>query len=451
MSSLKLSYFRDVAQNRAEEFVEKGYKKRHFFPHRIYYLPKCGPDGFKLAERMCGRCDLNQLWEIVIYADRPVIDEFPEELFFDDDLVWHQQQFGKTGQLASANLVLNGNKLYSMVHISDLVQRISRRRESKTRIENRFKGWPHMLLNSILNFAIENNVATIYSPTSRWALTNTDPKRSVQAELFERVYDRAVSQHFLAIRKGNWWAWNVDANRDKAIIPKRSREVLQTEKTICLCHDIERGFGHVETDPSFAAFADKVSRNNLREMLRIEKELDVEATYNVLGCFMNEVRTRIAQDGHCVAFHSYDHKINKDQLSDCRQADYRLKGYRPPQSKITAELTDANLCFHNFEWLASSSHSLGISSPVMENRMVKIPIRFDDFDLYKRRLTYEKWSQSAMDIIEENDFVAFCLHDCYGDFWLPHYKEFLQNIRQLGKLKTLNEVSNVVILANAGQ
>ena len=56
-----------------------------------------------------------------------------------------------------------------------------------------------------------------------------------------------------------------------------------------------------------------------------------------------------------------------------------------------------------------------------------------------------------MDIIEENDFVAFCLHDCYGDFWLPHYKEFLQNIRQLGKLKTLNEVSNVVILANAGQ
>ena len=39
--------------------------------------------------------------------------------------------------------------------------------------------------------------------------------------------------------------------------------------------------------------------------------------------------------------------------------DYRIKGYRPAQSRITAELTDANLAFHNFEWLASSRYSLG--------------------------------------------------------------------------------------------
>jgi hypothetical protein len=450
MASLAVSPFRRFSEEKIEEFLRKGYKKRHFFPHKIYYLRKCGPDGFKLAQWMCEHNDLNQLWEIVIYADDPVIGEFPKELFFDDDLIWHQQQFGKIGQIATANVVINGNKLYSMVHISDLVQRISRRRESKTRIENRFKGWHHMVLNSILNFAIENNVATIYSPTSRWALANTDPKRTVQSELFERIYDRAVEQHFLAIRKGNWWAWDVDANGDRVVIPKRGWEFLHTEKTICLCHDIERGFGHTETDPSFAVFADKTSQHNLQEMLRIEKELDVKATYNVLGCLVNEVRTAIERDGHCLAFHSFDHKIDADQLPACRQIDYRTKGFRPPQSKITSELTDENLCFHNFEWLASSAFSLGITSPVMENRIVKIPIHFDDFDLYKRKISYEDWSQRAMDIIKENDFVAFCLHDCYADFWLPRYKEFLQNIRRLGKLKTLNEVSNEVILANSG-
>src|SRR4030095_1095577 len=146
-----LSHFREFARDRAEEFLQKGYKRSHFFPHKVYHLPKCGPDGYKLARRMCGDCDLNQLWEIVLYAARPVIDEFPNELFFDDDLVWHQQQFGKTGQIATANVLLDGDQLYSMVHISDLVQRISRKREYKTRIENRFKGWHHLLLNAILN------------------------------------------------------------------------------------------------------------------------------------------------------------------------------------------------------------------------------------------------------------------------------------------------------------
>lgn len=450
MSAVKLSRFWEITPDRATEFFQKGYKRKHFFPHKIYYLPKCGPDGFKLAERMCGPCDLKQFWEIVIYADKPVVDEFPKELFFDDDLVWHQQQFGKTGQIASANFVRKDNGLYSMVHISDLVQRISRRREFKTRIENRFKGWHHMLLNSILNFAVENNLATIYSPVSDWAMTNTDPKRTVQKELFERVYDRAVCQHYIALREGNWWAWDVAANRDRVVIPEKRQESLQTGKTICLCHDIERGCGHLETDPSFAALADKTSPNNLQEMLRIERELDLKATYNVLGCLFDHVRTAIEGDGHCVAFHSYDHRIHTDQLPNCRQVDYRIKGYRPPQSKITPELTDENLCFHNFEWLASSAHSLNITCPKIESGLVKIPILFDDYALYGENVKYEAWEQKALNTVRENHFVALSMHDCYAGYWLPHYRGFLQEIKALGKLKTLNEVANEVILANSG-
>lgn len=103
----------------------------------------------------------------VRFSKRAVFDEFPEELFFDNDIVWHQQQLGKIGQVSTSNLTLDGNDLYSMVHVSDLVQRISRRREFKTRIEN--------------------------------------------------------------------------------------------GRTICLCHDVERGFGHNHVDPNFAEFAHRTS------------------------------------------------------------------------------------------------------------------------------------------------------------------------------------------------
>ena len=85
----------------------------------------------------------------------------------------------------------------------------------------------------------------------------------------------------------------------------------------------------------------------------------------------------------------------------------------------------------------------------MEKRIVKIPIRFDDFDLYKGKVDFEGWSREAINTINESDFVAFCLHDCYGSFWLPRYKDFLGQIVQFGKLKTLNEVSNEVILAHS--
>src|SRR5436190_23545710 len=114
-----LSPYRRISSERIGEFCQKGYKKRYFFPHKIYYLPKCGPDGFRLAKWMCGDCNLDQLWEVVIYADKPTVAEFPQEIYFDDDLVWHQQQFGKAGQIATANLLLDDHRLFSMVHISD--------------------------------------------------------------------------------------------------------------------------------------------------------------------------------------------------------------------------------------------------------------------------------------------------------------------------------------------
>ena len=441
-----VSHYREISNEREEEFFQKGYNKRCFFQHNIFYIPKCGPDGLKLSHRMCGENDPNKLWEVVLYATGPEMNELPKELFFDDNIIWHQQQFGKAGQVATANLVADGNRLYTMVHISDLVQRISRRRQYKTKIENWFKGWPHMLLNSIMNFAAENGMEKIYTPTADLAREHTDPSRTVQRELFERVYDRVVGKHLLAKKVGKWWEIDVAQNIERIIIPEKKEEFIESEKTICLCHDIERGLGHINVDPDFAEAANETSLGGVDEMLRIEKETGVKATYNVVGCFLNEVRGRIEGDGHCISFHSYDHINCGEQLDKCRQIDYRIKGYRAPQSIITSDLSDKNLCHHNFEWLASSAYSFGITSPEMENRIVKIPVLFDDFELYECKLAYGDWEKKAIETIKQHEFVAFSLHDCYADYWLLHYREFLKKVRDMGKFKTLNEVADRVFL-----
>jgi peptidoglycan/xylan/chitin deacetylase (PgdA/CDA1 family) len=259
------------------------------------------------------------------------------------------------------------------------------------------------------------------------------------------------------------------------VVAEKRIETIPNEKTICLCHDIERGWGHRGSEP-IAVRADQTSAKHLANMLAIEKKMNVRATYHVVGCFFNEVRESIEKGGHCLAFHSYDHRSSRfwplpkirerilnalarrigpapwpssDQLAGVREVDYRIRGYRPARSKLTREVSDRRLCFHNFEWLASSAYSLGFRSPRMKNRIVKIPILFDDFDMYKRGLPYDDWERTALETIRRNDFVAFSLHDCYGEFWLPHYESFLRKVRVLGTFKTLNEVANDTIFAGA--
>jgi hypothetical protein len=492
MSDPAISAFRHISAKRREEFLKKGYRGRYFFPHKTYYIPKCGPDGFKLAKRVCNVSEPDKLWEIVLFAVSPIVDEFPRELFFDDEIIWHQQQLGKIGQVATANLAVDGCDIYTTNHLSDLVQRVSRRREFKTKVENRLKGWHIMLLNSILSFAVENGFKRIYSPTADFVVELSDPKRrhTLRRNLFDRVYDRDVEMLFSAKRQDQWWLIDVDENIGKLVVPEKKTEVIDNkEKTICLFHDTERGLGHLGIDPDLVEFASQFAPKALEEMLIIEKEMEVKATYNIVGSFLDEIRERIEHDGHCTAFHSYDHQIDKKnpaaeghdsvtgyrlianlrnkmvnrvhgkllpqtlqapikQLDECRRIDYRIKGFRPPQSVITPEYNDVNLCYHNFEWLAGDPRSLNTRRSKLENRIVKIPLTFDDYAMYKHKLSYDEWERIAIDKIEQNEFVAFGLHDCYAQYWLPHYRTFLERIRSLGVFKTLNEVADEVFLAS---
>jgi len=431
------------------EFAAAGYERKHFFPHRFCFLPKCGPDGYKLARRMLGRgLELNNFWQVVLFVTDPALERIPGELFRDDDLMWHRQQFNLRGQVATAALYIDGKTVYTKAHHSDLVQRISRHREAKTRVEKVLKGWHRLILNCIANFGCEHDLDRFSVATAASSMRLSDRERKSRPELFERVYDRAVNHQFKARLDADWWTAEIADNRDAVMKPQISFERIESNKTICLCHDIERGIGHQNTDPDWASVAQSEAPAALDKMLAVERAAGVRATYSVLGSLLGEVRHLIEKDGHCVAFHSFDHGTEQ-QLEACRRVDYRIKGYRPPNSVISSELRDSELCWYNFEWLASGSSSLGFHQPRLQNRLVKIPISFDDFDLYRRLKTFEEWRRMALDKMQRYNFVAFSLHDCYARYWLPHYEDFLREVRAIGNLRTLDEVAGDLFLAAA--
>jgi glycosyltransferase involved in cell wall biosynthesis len=463
---------READASRRGDFLAAGFHARHFFPHRVLQLPKAGVDGLKLATRMSGIDDPARLGQVVLFALPPATDEFPEALFLDDDVQWHQQHFGRPGQVASANLAFDGDRMFGSAYVSDLVQRIPRRREHKTRVENVFKGWHHLLLHALLNVALDRGVGVLCSPTADLAMRHTDPRRTVGHELFRRVYDETVTGRYRAEERDGWWRIDVAANRERIVVLDKDVEVVRRTKTIALCHDVERGYGHRATDPEHAVRADAGAEAALEAMLAIERAAGVRATYSVVGLFLDEVRDRIVRDGHALAFHSWDHPVaatqtlrarvrdrltgrprahahDARQLGLCRDADYRLKGYRPPQSRLTRGIADRHLSHHGFEWLASSAASLRRTTPALENGIVKIPILFDDYAMFRDGEPFEQWRDEALAAIDAHEFVAFSLHDCYAEHWLPHYADFLAAVRARGRLRTLDQVAADVALAHA--
>lgn len=439
--------------DRGAEFVARGHRQREFFPHRASVLPKPGPDGLLSARAMAGACEPRQLRELVLWAEPGVIAEFPRDVFFDPDVVWHQQHFGRPGQVATADLMLDGDRVWTTNHLSDLVQRIGRRRELRTRIENRFQGWHALLLHAVLTYAGERGLRTVHTPSAALALSHTDPARPPRPELFERVYDRVVTRLFDARREGDWWVLDVGTNRGMLVRPTAGDEALAAGPAVCVCHDVERGSGHLDVDPEFARRAEETSPASLEAMLRIERERGVRATYSVVGAILPEIRGEIEACGHALAFHSYDHAVEGpsagNQLARCRKVDYRIKGYRPPQSVLTPELSDENLARHNVEWLASSAHSFGTDHVELRSGVVRLPILLDDWELYVRGEAYDVWEARALERLAGRSFAAFSLHDCYGPFWLPRYEQLLDRVQELGRLRTLDEVAADAVLAAA--
>jgi peptidoglycan/xylan/chitin deacetylase (PgdA/CDA1 family) len=466
--------FYEAGPNAAQSFLDAGIPRRNFFPHRVYVLPKGGPDGLELAKSMAGSADPSRLREFVLYALPPALDEFPPDLFFDDELQWHRQQFGLQGQVACANVIRDKRSLRVCTFVSDLVQRVARTPKYRTRIDARFRGWNRLLRNAVCFYAAENGIDWVYSASAELAMRHTDSRRrAVYPELFQRVYDHALEE-IGAVREGDWWLIDTRKIRNRIAPLTRNSTADSWPKTVCVTHDIEAGVGHRDVDPEFARAADRLAPAALEKILDIEAEQGVKATYNVLGILYKELEQKIRRSGHAIAFHSFDHYIpgrvsrfmqrlqihtplllrdmsflRPKQLWKCREVDYRVKGYRPPQSLVPASLCDANLAHYNFEWLASSPRSINSEVPCMKNGMVKIPIQFDDYPLYRGLRSYREWEAEILEMVESQDFFAFGLHDCYAPYWLDQYRSLLQQLKSRAKLITLDEVAARITLGHA--
>ena len=456
-------------RSRREEFLAVGVLERDVFAHRVLLVPKAGPDGAKLAARMGLRIRPDDHWQVVLHALPEALAGIPDDVWFDDDIVWHRQHLGLPGQIASASLFVDGTTMYSAAHQSDVVQRISRRRHLKTRIEKRFHGWDRMLLNALVALAAEKGMRALCVPTAATAMSHTDQARAVGPELFDRIYDRHVHDRFSARPDGGWWRIDVDANRERFVSVPVGTEPLTVERTVCVCHDIEAGHGHRDVDPDFAAAADRAAPQNLCRMLEVEQSRDVRATYNVLGVVWPDVHSKVRGAGHALGFHSFDHALGPPrrgavrrrlgldraerrtglaQLSRCRGLDGQVRGYRPPRSRLGPETDEARLAWFSFEWLASSTSSLGFATPQLEHGIVKLPIDRDDFTLH-RGGGYEDWQDAVVSSAAETEVYAVSLHDCYADTWLPRYSELLGRLVDIGTLRTLDDVADDVLRANA--
>ncbi|MCA9775645.1 MAG: hypothetical protein KC800_02980, partial [Candidatus Eremiobacteraeota bacterium] len=435
-----------------------GLAQRYTFSHRLHLLPKAGPDAMKLAHRLGLSTRPERAMQLLLVVGPEMEKSVPQNVWYDADIHWHRLHLGRAGVVASASLFVKGDTLYSLTYVSDLTARITHRRDSKTRVDKLFKGWPQMLVNGVLNVARELGCRRLRSLTSDAVMNLSDPAREVDGRLFQRVYDQSLSR-YRKRRVSHYWELSLEENRDWVVPATIRTQFNQTQDTtVCLLFDVEEDWGHrdLEPDPSITA---ERSCHALRSALEILSDLEVKATFNVVGKLLERKRRPIEQDGHSLAFHSYDHRLEDfvpfrrtrrlraglppycEQLDGCQNVDYQIRGYRPPCSRLEG-LDSTTLLFYNTEWLASAAGSLGSDIPFVNQGVARIPILMDDYELYKGEVSAEQWEENLLREVRTRRFVAFSLHDCYGSHWLPGFRLLIEKLKQEATFRTADEVAD---------
>lgn len=427
-----------------------GLSRREIFPHEVIAVAKPYPDSQLLLERR-GIPRRQQRRGSFVQLNLYSLDLYglPPELFTHPEINWHGQQFGRPGLVAAAGLFVEGGRATVSTMQSDLCQQLYRQKAfkaaCKTRAEAHFKHWYVLLFNAVLDFCLDAGVAELYSPTGSQVVRTT--QKPVADELFLRIYDHPATRYRCTretVRGADYWKLSIAGNAaeiDRLAPAAGEAPAPVAGPAIAIFHDIEED---IDTPVSVAE-----CEKHLAAMLETERRFGVAATYSVVGNLISKKRSQILASNarHAIGFHSYDHdKRSRNHLARCREVDLRVRGYRPPGSRMTSELSDRKLTYLNFEWLASSASSIRLASCRLESGLVKIPIHLDDNPLHTGVMDYRGWEAQLLEAVRSQSFVAFGLHDCYGAHWLPHYPALLESLGSMGKFVTADDICNSFFL-----
>jgi hypothetical protein len=426
-------------------FAGRGLARREIFPHDIIVIQKPYPDALLLLERrgmQREELERGRFFQLNLYTTD--FYGLPEELFSDPEINWHRQQFGQKGLIAAAGLWIRNSVATTSGLQSDLCQQLYRHSTlkfaCKARVQTHFRYWYAYLFNAVLDFCIDLGISTVLCPTGDQVVANT--RKSINPELFRRIYDYPRKEFCcrdISVGRTQYLEIPIEVNRGRVVrlaAANLGGSRHPAGARICIFHDIEED---VDTQVSPAECAD-----NLARMLEIERSFGVDATYNVLGTLLGDKKDEIraSNPDHSIGFHSFNHDPGDlAQLSKCRLVDLRVRGYRPPQSRMTPELTDYNLTRLNFEWLACGAGGPRNLGCRLENGVVKIPIHLDDYSLFLGN-PYEQWEREVLASALALPFFGLSLHDCYGEKWLGRYRGLLD------KLATIKQLVNADVLCD---
>jgi len=432
-----------VTSERRPEFLGRGFKGRHVFPHTLHYLPKAGPGALRFSAHMCGITDPAAQWEILLHATSPRLDGVPRELFFDDDIVWHKRQYGMDGHVAFGFVAVDGDRMFGLNYVADVVQRISRRRELKTRIETALRGWAYMLLNGLLNFAVEMRIRTFFSPTAELVMQNSRP---AQPALFERIYDHAVGALFVVRRQGPWWVIDVEANRHRLVRPEPRTAPTRPEAMFCLVHDL----GTRDTAGRPAVTGPFQAMRLVEDTARVAKELGWPVTFIAPRAVFDEVRHRVAGEGHALGFASDDALASRElgaELVRCRSVDQRTKGYRLADARPAESREAVELCYHKFDWLLVAGSRTKGAMLALERGVVNIPISLDDRAL--AGLESDTWASELDAIVNTRLPVVVSLGESWSRLDLDRRRRLLERVPIQVDVKTCDQLSEAFTLSRA--
>lgn len=430
-----------------EPFLRAGFARKYVFRHEVAVVPKRYPGSIlhlrqynmPLAKILEGAFRQINMYATDIGKDR-------EELFANPHVNWHGQQCTRLGLIASAGLFLQDPEIAIITIMqSDLCQQLYRhpslKRACRTQVDNRFGRWYRLLLNAVMDFCNDHHISRLLVPASGTILRRLP--RAVSPPLFTRIYDDPplwLRCNRLRLYEAEYWEIAVDDNRGRFIplepIPSASQKDI---RGICIFHDVE---ANVDTQVPASDCS-----HWLESILDIETSMGVSLTYSVLGELLPGLRPLLQRYRiGSLALHSFDHQINSlNQLGRARRVDFKVRGYRPPQSLITEELTDFNLSYYDFEWLLSSARSLGVTEPQLQNYIVKIPVHLDDYPLHTGACTLDAWMGRIRSLLESSiQLVVIGTHDCYAHHWLKCYPQLLRECLAKRPMRNCDEIADTV-------